>query len=227
MTTNILIPIPRGIKNHANYKAKRTIQDILDLIRNRPTHDAAGFPILKDSARTSLKRLFKERKPFPYKKRPRTRMVYGIFDHNLRPVSVVATKAEALRMLQQDSIKSTFFGKKLSSANGKIVELSAGSTVVRIPTIKGKRCSINTELYNIKPSNPDFGSLHRVATKRCSTCPRINSATEERCGCSLMAYLKDQTPGWVYQTDHQLLMKRHRDRKRTNQIEISLDDLIE
>jgi streptomycin 6-kinase len=235
MPSNFIIPIPKNSPGHANYKKKHSVHDILSKLFDRqlPTHDDAGFPILTSSVKKNLKRLFKERKPFPYKKGPLPRNMYAIFNHLQQPAAVVRTKAEALRLLKKDSIVPTILGKKWkpksdSGLSDTYNELLVGSTVIRIPQRGDSRYNIDTTKYNLTPSEKEFGSLHRVATKRCSSCPRANSATEERCGCSLLSYIKDQTPGWVYHTEHQLLMQRHRDRKKKdNVIKISIDDLIE
>jgi hypothetical protein len=233
MASNFVIPIPRGHENHIHYKPQQTVKDILKMLRTRPisTHDDGGFPILKSSVKTNLKRLFKQRKPFPYKKGPLPVYMYAIFNHLQQPVAVVRTKKEALRLLKRDSIRPVILRKKWKPGPNTHLdpdsnELLVGSTVIQIPSRGG--ISIDSDRYKLKPSDQEFGSVHRVATKRCSTCPRANSATEERCGCSLISYIKDQTPGWVYHTTHQLLMQRHRNRKKKeNIIKVSIDDLIE
>lgn len=234
MTTNYLTcPIPAGHPSHYLYYDRKSVDEILDMIRkrNKPTHDHSGYRLL-DTAIETYKRLFKpfgesKRKILERKKKTR-RYVYTIFNLQMTPLGAWDTKDKAVKLLKQDRIPYTIFDKPMKIQPGssleKINPVPVGSTVIRIPVI-GSRMNIDHDRY-LKPGDPEFYQF-RVATKRCGQCPRANDPSAPECGCSLINNIRDQTPGWTLQTEHQLLMKKHRDRKKKQTVvEVSIDELF-
>lgn len=217
-------PLEKTDPGHYQYIApKRSVQSILDLIRNRSSKnivqfDENGFAILPFPEKTYF-RLFKRRSS-EKKKKQFFGPAYIVMSVNKQPIAVVTTKKEALHILGQSRVKRKIFRKPHKDYNTeeRFGDLAAGSFILKLPRDYKYDVSHRDHLNDVK---------HMVATKKCDECPNKTS-TRGACHCGFWSVIKDNTDGrqWWSMHDIKRYQKREKKQKVIN-IRITEDDLLD
>jgi hypothetical protein len=211
-------PLEKTDSGHYQYvEPKKSVQSILDLIRNRSSSnivqfDDNGFAILPFPEKTYF-RLFKRR----YNEKKRKRFygpMYAVMSVDKQPIAIVPTKKEALHILNQSRPKRKIFRSPHKDNNGeRFGELGPGSFILKLPRDYKYDVSYRDHLNDVK---------RIVATKRCDECPNKTS-TRGACHCGFWSVIKDSTDGRQWWSMHDI--KRYQKReKKSNVIKVRLSD---